>query len=302
MIPEVNEEFVLTKCKFFASNQVWPLQRKLDPERWLANFETADRRLALQLLNSFMFFSDDLLDRMFVSAIQGLSRGETTRYTSRAERTTEWWRFLDNSVFTYPTGETPFAGDSGHGFVRRARDLIGIEEHRILAPEDAIASIKSNSCQNVIFVDDFCGTGNQFISTWNRAYPTAADTFAKLSSQGLFRAFYCPVFCTQYGYESQLEELAPALVVQPSQWLGDTHSLLHTSSIWWPDSMKSDGVALIRKYSDQLGLPDTGGYDERDWQGFHKQGLAIAFRDCCPDATIPLFDTTEGGWSPLWSR
>ena len=191
MIPEVNEEFVLTKCKFFASNQVWPLRRKLDPERWLANFDTADRRLALQLLNSFMFFSDDLLDRMFISAIQGLSRVATTAYTSRANRTTEWWRFLDNSVFTYPTGETPFVGDSGHVFVRRARDLIGIDEERILAPEDAIASIKSKNCKNVIFVDDFCGTGNQFINTWIRPSPTAEDTFAELSNQNSFDAFYC---------------------------------------------------------------------------------------------------------------
>lgn len=302
MIPEVNEEIVLAKCRFFVSTQVWPIRKKLDPEGWLANFDTTDRRLALQLLNSFMYFSDDMLDRMFVSAIQGLSRITTTVHASRSDRTSEWWRFLDESAITYPTGETPFVGDSGHLFVRRARDLIGIEEDHILSPEEAIAAIQSNQCRNVIFVDDFAGTGNQFVETWNRLYTTENDSFAALSKTGSFKAFYCPVFCTRNAFEGRLQSLNPTLVVQPAHWLADNHSVLSADSIWWPASMKSEAIDFIEKYSIRIGLPDTGGYDTRDWQGFKKLGLAIAFRHCCPDATIPLFDTTEGGWSPLWSR
>lgn len=302
MIPEVNEEFVLMKCKFFVSTQIWPLRNKFDPEGWLSNFETRDRGLALQLLNSFMFFSDDMLDRMFVSAIQGLSRISTTVHASLADRTTEWWRFLDNSVFTYPTGEVPFVGDSGHLFVRRARDLIGIEEDRILSPQQTVDEIKSGNCRNVVFVDDFCGTGNQFLNTWNRHYPTHADSFSELAANGAFNAFYCPVFCTRYSFEGELEGLSPNLVVQPAHWLHNEHSLLVPDSIWWPNSMRSDARGFIEGYSNRIGLPNTGGYDTRDWQGFHKLGLALAFRHCCPDATIPLFDTTEGGWTPLWSR
>ena len=78
MIPEVNEEFVLTKIRFFADSHVWPLQNRVDPDAWLGNFDSKDRRFALQLLNSFMYVSDDLVDQIFVSTIQGLSQIVTT--------------------------------------------------------------------------------------------------------------------------------------------------------------------------------------------------------------------------------
>jgi len=154
----------------------------------------------------------------------------------------------------------------------------------------------------VIFVDDFAGTGNQFMETWKRRYLPTNESFATVSATYSFKAFYCPLFCTRYAYQQNFRSINTSLVVQPAHWLGDDHSVLSANSIWWPDSMKSEAIDFIETYSEKIGLPDTGGYVVRDWQGFHKLGLAIAFPHCCPDATIPLFDTTEGGWSPLWSR
>ena len=302
MTPELNEEFVLTKCKFFASTQIWPLRNKLDPDGWLSNFEQADRRMALQLLNSFMYFSDDLLDRMFVSAIQGLSRIVTTNHASVSQRTTEWWSFLNDAIVTFPTGEKPFVGDSGHLFVRRARDLVGIEEERILPPEKALSLARTGQCSAVVFVDDFVGTGLQFSKTWNREYRDASESFNSLMQSQSFRAFYCPVFCTRYAIENALLSVRNNVHICPAHWLTDRHSVFSDDSVWWPEALKPHVHEFISKYSSQIGLPDTGGYDTRDWQGFHQLGLSIAFRHCCPDATIPLFDTTEGGWTPLWRR
>ena len=44
MIPQVNERFVLTKCNFFAANQIWPRKSRMNPDGWLNNFDTGDRR------------------------------------------------------------------------------------------------------------------------------------------------------------------------------------------------------------------------------------------------------------------
>ncbi|WP_339731028.1 hypothetical protein [uncultured Gimesia sp.] len=304
MIPTINEEIMRSKCNFFVSTQLWPLRNKLDPDGWLANFELSDKKMALQLLNSFMYFSDDLLDRMFVSAVQGLSRIVTTSHKSLSDRRVEWWQFLEDSIFTFPTGENPFAGDSGHLFVRRARDLLQLDEEKILDPKNALAELCNGATKNIIFVDDFVGTGQQFFKTWNRLYSVGSRSisFENLSSTYSFRAFYCPIFCTKYAIENQLNQLKDKVTFAPSHWLTQEHNLFSDDSIWWPNSMKSDAYDFVRNYSMQIGLPDTGGYDTRDWQAFHKLGLAISFRHCCPDATIPLFDTTEGGWCPLWKR
>lgn len=306
MVPEVNEEFVLGKCDFFASTQVWPINSKLDPESWLGNFDDEDRHVAVQLLNAFVFYSDDLLDRSFVSAVQGLSRLVTTFPSSLKSRRNDWFCFLQDTVFTFPTGEIPFQGDSGRLFVRRVRDLLGVEEERGLSPESALQALDAGEATSVIFVDDFAGTGQQFRKTWKRDY--SGTSFHQLwhsrSFEGgkPFRAFYCPVFCTEYAMNNELGALSAEVTLSPANWLNDRHSLLHEKSVWWPEHLRTAGNDLIRKYSTRLSLPDTAGKVERDWQGFHCLGLALAFRHSLPDATIPLFDTTVNGWRPLWKQ
>ena len=78
MVPEVNHEFVSRKCSFFAAAQLWPLKSKVDPDGWLGNFDQDDRKYAFQLLNSFLYFSRTMVDRLFFSAMQGLSREVAT--------------------------------------------------------------------------------------------------------------------------------------------------------------------------------------------------------------------------------
>lgn len=302
MIPEVTEDFVLTKCQFFTSTQVWPLKTKLDPDGWLANFDANDKSMATQLLNSFMYFSDDVIDRMFVSAVQGLSREVTTIHAPLSQRRSEWSCFLDETVFTFPTGENPFVGDSGHLFVRRARDLLGLDEAQVLSPDYALEKIGRGSAKGVVFVDDFVGTGQQFLKTWRRRYSRTSDSFETLASRMSFSAFYCPLFCTTYATSNQLNPITNRVTLSPSHWLTREHCLFTSDSIWWPDAMKPHVHAFIRDYSMRIGLPDTNGNEVRDWQAYNKLGLAVAFRHCCPDATIPLFDTTENGWCPLWKR
>ena len=167
MVPEVNHEFVSSKCSFFTSAQVWPLKSQVDPDGWLGNFDQVDRRHALQLLNSFLYFSGTMVDRLFYSAIQGLSREVTSSSASLTQRRTEWSQFLDNAIITFPTGERPFVGDSGHLFVRKARDLTDFDESQILSPDKVVSALDSGAQYSaVIFVDDFVGTGQQFRKTW----------------------------------------------------------------------------------------------------------------------------------------
>ncbi len=301
MLPEVNEQFVLTKCNFLAKHQFWPRKARMDPEGWLGNFRPDDRRMASQLLNSFLYYSEELVDRMFASAVQGLSRDVTSSTESLKDRRLEWARFIDQTVFTFPTGEIPFAGDSGHLYVRRLRDVVGLDEEQIQSPELALRALKTGSKRNVVFVDDFVGTGQQFLKTWQRPYDKTGS-FADMWLSKKFSAYYSPIFCTRYAMDGQLDEIADQVSILPAHWLDARHSLLTQESVWWPASMKTEASDFIFRYSMSIGVPDTGGYDERDWQGYNCLGLTIGFCDCVPDATIPLFDTRLGGWRPLWKR
>ncbi len=195
MIPEVKETFVLTKCNFFAANQIWPRKTRMNPDGWLNNFDESDRLLACQLLNSFLYYPEELIDRMFVSAVQGLSRTVTSASGGLANRRLAWAKFLDSTVFTFPTGEQPFVGDSGHLYVRRVRNLLSIDEEWILPPEKAIESLTTRRASHVVFVDDFVGTGQQFFRTWHRRYGDVS--FQTISESNDFSAYYCPLFCTK---------------------------------------------------------------------------------------------------------
>lgn len=302
MVPEVNHEFVSRKCSFFAAAQLWPLKSKVDPDGWLGNFDQEDRRHAIQLLNSFLYFSGNMVDRLFYSAMQGLSREVTTSGSSLANRRLEWSRFLDNAIVTFPTGEKPFAGDSGHLFVRKARDLTQFDENQILSPDKVVDELNSGSTYSaVIFVDDFVGTGQQFRKTWHRK-ADCGESFETLYSKQSFPVFYCPLMCTEYARGQGLFELDGKVNFSPAYWLSDNYSLFASDSIWWPKSLQSGARDFIYKYSDRIGLPMTGGSDVTDWQGYNKLGLSIAFEHCCPDATIPLYYTTLSGWTPLWRR
>ena len=207
--------------------------------------------------------------------------------SSLANRRLEWSRFLDNAIVTFPTGERPFAGDSGHLFVRKARDLTGFDESQIMSPDKVVDQLNSGSTYSaVIFVDDFVGTGQQFRKTWHRK-ATCGESLETLYSRQPFPAFYCPLMCTEYARGQGLFELDGKVKFCPAYWLSDNYNLFASDSIWWPQSLQSGARDFIYKYSDRIGLPMTGGSDVTDWQGYNKLGLSIAFEHCCPDANNP---------------
>ena len=73
MTTQVNRELLVAKCDYFVDVQLWPLRTSLDPERWLSNFRDRELDHAIHLLNAFMFFSESLVNEMFVAAFRRLA-------------------------------------------------------------------------------------------------------------------------------------------------------------------------------------------------------------------------------------
>lgn len=294
----INEEAVLEKCRFFTSVGLWPLKSELDPRPWLDQFLLEERELASYLLNSFLYLSDSITNRLFVSSIESLSQWEAVPRDDEDAARTRWASFLDQVIVTPVRGERPRPTDSGMAFARKARDLCGIRDANVRENEAAIEAIMKDPGRPLLFVDDFVGSGNQFLETWERTHEIAAGSwgFHSLEALGASRIYYCPVVATEQGLD-RIRRRSP-VTVSPAHVLPDVYSALHPASIVWPEHRQQEGAQFIFEASQRAGIPDSGG-GLNDWRGFHRLGLTLAFEHGVPDATLPLFWWESATWIPL---
>lgn len=288
---DLTRDYLIGKCEYFAAIGIWPTKVVLDPERWLDNFLEDEVEHALYLLNAFMYFAPNLVDQIFSTSIRTIGRSMSKE---------KWAEFLRNAIVTLVTGEVPRVTDSGHVFARKARDF-GIPEERIISPEEVSDRIQGGFSEAVIFVDDFVGSGNQFLSTWERTYKTAYDSFAMLAQISPAKFYYCPAFCTQFGLE-RIEGHCQRVIVSPGVFIPRNYGALDPNSVVWPSHLRSTAEEFLRTTSERAGIPDTGGATPNDWRGFASLGLTIAFEGSVPDATLPIIYWEHNNWRPLMRR
>ena len=280
-----------------------PCPRKLGaphPYAWLDNFSGHERPYALNLLNVFLYYNDQLVDALFRGVVERLAAQISAPATSPQEARSRWHRFFAALRVTYVEGEVPNATDSGKLFTRKARQLLGIHQERIFDPGPALSSWSEHPDSAILLVDDFVGSGSQMITTWQRRYPSAsatADSFAAAAERGA-AIFYLPLIATTYGLTA-IERECTGLKVYPAHVLDDRYSLIAPNSILWPDALKPGAVPFLFEASKRAGIVDNC---DHGWRGFCNLALPLAFSHSVPDATLPLFFWKQNGWIPLISR
>ena len=291
---KVNKEFVLQKCEFFVDVQVWPFG-KLHPDEWLSNFHMAELDHAVHLLNAFMYFSSALVEQLFLGAFQDLSRSIRKNGESFLAVQGSWRSFVDSLIISRVTGENPSDADSGYHFVRMARDLLHIPEARIFSPQEALSLLFREPPRPIVFVDDFVGSGNQFITTWNRKTPMLGSelSFSMLAaSKRGTTFFYIPLVCTEKGLNN-IRRHCPHVHVCPSHLLSERYSAIAPDSCLWPIDLRETASDFIYKASMRGGIPET------QWRGFNDLALTVGFEHSVPDATLPIFYWKNNDWKPL---
>jgi hypothetical protein len=299
--PALDQALILDKCRSFINFQLWPTEVEAQLEPWLQNFQPSEMEYAYHLLNSFLFFSERMVKQLFSAAVHELSayiRREGR--TAHAERSA-WQFFFDNLLVTMVTGEQPSLADSGYMFIRHGRNMLGFREDQLVSNKDALEVLVAGAARSVLFVDDFVGSGSQFIQTWRRKYDLGTlygmsfERYAARSGKSQF--FYCPALCTVTGARA-IAAACPQVILRPGNLLGDQYSALNPESIVWPNHLRSNAPDFLETVSKRAGIPDTGG-GEDDWRGFRKLALCIAFQHGRPNASLPIFTWDKNGWAPL---
>jgi hypothetical protein len=295
----VGRDFVITKCDYFVDIQLWPVRSSIDPEGWLSNFTPAEQQLATHLLNCFLYFPQPVVEEMLLAAFHSLSVDIPGRDAEGKRR--GWQAFCSDVMITPVSGEEPNVSDSGYLFARMARQKIGIPERQLVSHSKAASAIAMGIHSHLVFVDDFVGSGNQFLTTWRR--PVKLDdgtttSFADLANRGRGAYFYCPVMCTEYGLDRLAKE-CPEVIVKPAHLLTSRYSIFSDDSFVWGAAARDHGAKLLHEASVRAGIGEHG---PNGWRGFHNLGLTIAFSHCIPDATLPIYYWEENGWKPLMRR
>ncbi len=267
----------------------------------MSNFDAAERPLAAELLRRFTFYADPLVDQIYMSAFQTLSNLVVSQWKPFSDAKHDWARFISGALITWVQGERPHPADSGQIFIRKARQLLGIAECQMCSPVEVVRRIGTGHAGAVIFVDDFVGSGEQFLTTWKRTYLSDGLPALQAALASRSNVYYCNLMTTERGLARIAAEAPEVTVVCGNVILG-AHTLVGGHSTLWSSPMLlADIQCFVKTCSGKLGYGEDGG-GEQDWEGFHKLGLGLAFEHSTPDATLPIFYSQTNGWIPLVRR
>lgn len=288
--------------KYFVRVRLWPRQTQFDPKGWMSNFDDAERPFAARLLEGFTFFSNELVAATFRSVFKNLSQVVLRNRSNYLAAANEWAAFVDSVIVVRVAGQIASEADSGYIFTRLSRDVLGIAEGRLMSPQAALESLRKQPHQSIVFVDDFVGTGEQFVGMWERVHElsnawASFKSLALTSGAGSISFYYVPLICAERG-RGYIAEKCPQVKLLPAHVLAPSYSALATDSVIWRDDMAATGPKFIEKVSERAGLRDLDG-NEGCWRGYRRLGLALAFEHGVPDATLPIFTVANDNWKPL---
>ena len=295
----LRQKDVLSDRDFFANIGVWPGSLIMDPKGWLENFSQDDNPLALELLNSFTYFNSSQVQKLISTGFMRIGSLDLDESNVR-DLESRWEKFCQDVVVSYPVSIPANPSDSGHMFVRVLREQFDINDEQICEPTELLRKlIKARHPFPVVFVDDFSGTGTQFIRTVNEMkrvvrWRRKTSVSAELARLGAKDAYCVSAVITEPGRIAIHSKTG--FRVSGGNVLPSTASVLDKETHLVPPAMRPKLKDFIERYSRVAGIRAEEAF------GFRRSGLAIAFDHGTPNNTLPIFSWQENGWKPLIVR
>jgi hypothetical protein len=285
---------VFDRAKKLIQARIWDEIKVHRLESWRGCFENYGAELVgAYLLDNLCFRSRDqffsLLDTLFLDFVSSngtISSGHLLNLVrNRSNQTTE------SIVRIVPViGLSAPPTKSGPYILRLVQRRYGIRSEWLAWPQH-IQSIESLS--ELVFVDDFCGTGQQFIE-----FAQSIDLVKIRAEKPALKISYLVATAHEDGVNSIKKEL-PFVHIKCAEKLGLTNSVLH-DKCFERYQIAGFQTLVLEQYEDivkRAGLP-KGKFAE----GFGKLGLAYGFAHATPNNTLPIFWYETDSWTPLLDR
>lgn len=289
---------LFSKLNFFQEIQMLPKAADFNYEGWLDNFDSNERSIAERILDFFVYIPEDITNQLFRTVI-----GKAGYYFRTVDSDWDEQNFHNKCWYSYVPGENGNVTDSGVTFVKKVKDVIGIDENQILSFSELFMTLyNATTPQNVILTDDFVGTGAQCDHAWNLKPFTNVDKSLKdIVIEGGHKVIYVPLIVNNVG-KKRIEGTCSGLHLDYAYELGPEWNLFSEKCPCWDgkEELYKAGTELIRKKSLSLGITEEKG--QVSIRGFGAQGLALAFSHCIPDACPAIFFVKKNGWVPLKVR
>lgn len=290
---------LINKFKFYQEMNLWPRTVKLNYVRWLENFkDESDRKIAEQILDFFVYYSDDLVNQLLIAVIGKCGYKLQQKYS-------DWThdKFKKEVYYSYVPGESRHPTDSGNLFSRKLRDELHIPESQIKGFEELSDLMYRHDGMKVILVDDFVGTGFQCRNAWTKpaSKKPGSYAFGDIARAGNHDVYYAPLIINHMGYK-EITDKCNGLQLVTMHILGEEYSLGSPKCFCWKGDKDAflKGIEMIERKSKELGIPTKDDCDPRNWMGLRNLGLALAFEHGMPDACPSFFYWHEQGkWNPL---
>lgn len=289
---------LFSKLNFFQEIQMLPKAADFNYEGWLDNFDSNERSIAERILDFFVYIPEDITNQLFRTVI-----GKAGYYFRTVDSDWDEQNFHNKCLYSYVPGENGNVTDSGVTFVKKAKDVIGIDENHILSFGELFKTLyDATTPQNVILTDDFVGTGAQCDHAWNqKLFPSVDKSLKDIVKEGSHKVIYVPLIVNYVG-KMRIEGTCSGLHLDYAYELGPEWNLFSERCLCWDGKgeLYRAGTELIRKKSLSLGITEEKG--QVSIRGFGAQGLALAFSHCIPDACPAIFFVKKNGWVPLKVR
>lgn len=289
-------------------------------EEWLGNFESEDEKdAALYLLSKFVFFNEKSIRMLLVALYRDLYKYpiiETIRKNNghtldEAFINTEFKKVRNTTLFAC-VGDT---SESSSHLQYPFRQENKISKSLFVDYERHGSMKTARPLTHCIFIDDFCGTGEQVITnmevkdkiSYLRAnYPSIKIFYYTLiaTMKGMERVFKTGIFDevdSVYELDESFECFSPIARIFDDECLFDKNKI--------EKMCRKYGIKLMEHFITEVQRATLTSSDLNKVAGFHSLGfcncqLLVGMNHNVPDNTLPIiwYDENHALWKPIFKR